>query len=196
MAFTYFEDRKRSLEGTTYETARIIEDWEAENDQGIRRGPASADIVITEFVDFECPFCKRFAPTIDSIVREHPHDVAVVFHHLPLPMHENAIPAAIAAECAERQGQFWEMHDAIFSASVALGEIDWVDVAERADVPNTSVFRRCLEQPVDSFPRIDYGRRLAEREGVRSTPTTWVNGRVIGVTTELIRELVYRLQSP
>lgn len=190
MAGVYFRDRQRGPEIPTYETARIVEDWESENALGIRRGATDARVVITEFIDFQCPFCAALAPTIDSLVTMFRNDVAVVFHHFPLPGHENAVPAAIAAECAAEQDRFWPMYEALFQRQSALGSTEWESFAEDARVPDVGVFSDCINRPADSFTRITLGRALGTRTGVTATPTTWVNGRVFRPTVEHIRELL------
>ena len=79
-------------------------------------GDPGARVVITEFSDFECPFCQRWyyetLPEIRGLVGE---DVAIAFLHFPLTqIHPNAATAHAAAECAGNQGEFWGMHDLLF----------------------------------------------------------------------------------
>lgn len=183
MAYTYFQERRPSQGAGT----REIADWERENEIGIRSGPADAVVVITEFVDLQCPFCAALAPIIDSIAAEFPDDVAVVFQHFPLQSHEHAIPAAIAAECAERQARFWPMYRLLLSGQRSF---PWEQFAEDAGVSNLAAFADCMTLPQDSFPRIAAGRALGERTGVVGTPTTWVNGRVARPTMEMVRGML------
>jgi protein-disulfide isomerase len=57
--------------------------------------------------------------------------VAVIFRHFPLQkIHNRAIPAAVAASCAGRQGRFWEMHDALFSTELVNQKSDYVELAD------------------------------------------------------------------
>jgi protein-disulfide isomerase len=75
------------------------------------------------FSDFECRYCGSFAKDTWGRLREEYVDRAkllVAFRHLPLPIHAAAFPAAQAAECARRQGKFWEMHDLIFGDQARL----------------------------------------------------------------------------
>ncbi|MEM6993235.1 MAG: thioredoxin domain-containing protein, partial [Myxococcota bacterium] len=78
-------------------------------------GPEDALVTIVEFSDFQCPYCSRMAPVAHQIVERNP-DVRFVFRNLPLSMHKQARPAALAAVAAGRQGKFWEMHDKLFGA--------------------------------------------------------------------------------
>ena len=79
-------------------------------------GDPGARVIVMEYSDFQCPFCRRWyndsLPSIRDLVGE---DVAVAFLHFPLvQIHPNAVGAHFAAECAGEQGKFWEMHDLLF----------------------------------------------------------------------------------
>ncbi len=88
----------------------------ADNDPII--GNPDAPITIIEFSDFQCPFCARFhVQTLPSIMEEYIEQgkVKLVFRDFPIQnIHPNALPASIAAECANDQGKFKEMHDILF----------------------------------------------------------------------------------
>lgn len=79
-------------------------------------GATTAKVVIAEFSDFQCPFCKRWVDqTLAHIRAEVGPDVALAFLHFPITqIHPNAGNAALVAECAKAQGKFWEMHDLLF----------------------------------------------------------------------------------
>ena len=156
-----------------------IENWREESNLGIRIGPAEARMVVTEFMDFTCPFCAMVVPAVDSLLARHPTDVALVFQHFPLgrPL---STPSAIASECAERQGKFKPMYRLLFSQQKSLGSKDWVTFAEEAGIQDLAAFDACVAMPADSFPRIGAGRDLGMRRNVNGTPTLYVNGRPFG----------------
>src|SRR5258706_118182 len=82
-------------------------------------GDESAPVEVTEFGDFECPQCGRFATLTEPDVRSRlvaGGQIRYRFIDYPLDMHRNTWNASIAAACADEQGRFWEMHDAIFAA--------------------------------------------------------------------------------
>ena len=54
------------------------------------KGPENAKVTVVEFSDFECPYCKRGADTVEQILKAYPNDVRVAFKNLPLPFHKNA----------------------------------------------------------------------------------------------------------
>jgi protein-disulfide isomerase len=88
----------------------------ADNDPVI--GDPDAPITIIEFSDFQCPFCARFdSQTLPSIMEEYIEQgkVKLVFRDFPIEsIHPNAVPAHVAAECANDQGKFKDMHDILF----------------------------------------------------------------------------------
>ena len=88
----------------------------ADNDPVI--GDPNAPISIIEFSDFQCPFCARFhIQTLPSILEEYVDQgkVKLIFRDFPIQnIHPNALPASVAAECANEQGKFKEMHDKLF----------------------------------------------------------------------------------
>ncbi|MBI4080234.1 MAG: DsbA family protein [Candidatus Levybacteria bacterium] len=80
-------------------------------------GNANAAIKIVEFSDFECPFCRRFYEDTLPLIKKNYIDTgkaALYYRHEPLSIHPMAKPFAKAAECANEQNKFWEMHDLIF----------------------------------------------------------------------------------
>jgi protein-disulfide isomerase len=86
--------------------------------EGYVMGSPTAKLEVTEFGDFECPQCGRFATLTEPDVRTHlvqPGLIRYRYIDYPLPMHANTWNASRAAACADAQGKFWEMHDAIFA---------------------------------------------------------------------------------
>jgi protein-disulfide isomerase len=81
-------------------------------------GNPNAPITIIEFSDFQCPFCAKFhIQTLPKIIDEYIKEgtVKLVFRDFPIQsIHSNALPASLAAECANEQGKFKEMHDKLF----------------------------------------------------------------------------------
>jgi len=78
-------------------------------------GNPDAKITIIEYSDYECPFCKRFHPTIERIVKESGGNVNWIYRHYPL--HQNSFERLIAAECvAQLKGNdaFWKYSDLLF----------------------------------------------------------------------------------
>jgi len=111
------------------------------------KGSRSARVAILEFSDFECPFCSRFTLTTFPELQKEYLDtgkVQLAFRHLPLDqIHPNARKAAEAAECAGKQGKFWEMHDAMFVDPKRLSQMDIQGYAAATGLRKVD-FDRCL----------------------------------------------------
>ncbi len=80
-------------------------------------GNRNARVMIAEFSDFQCPFCKRWTEeNLAGIRSKIGNDVALAFLHFPITqIHPNAGNASIASMCASEQGKFWELHDLLFA---------------------------------------------------------------------------------
>jgi protein-disulfide isomerase len=138
------------------------------------KGPADALVTIVESSDFECPFCKRAAPTLKQVEEAYAGKIRIVFKHNPLPMHANALPAANAAEAAGEQGKFWPMHDALF-ASPSLDRAA-LDQAARTAGLDMKRFAASLDANRGA-ERIRRDQELVRGVGAGGTPTFFINGR-------------------
>ena len=79
-------------------------------------GPADAQVTITEFADYECPYCIQDEPTVKKVLAAYPTQVKLVFKNLPLDIHGRAREKALTAECVGAQGKYWQAHDELFAA--------------------------------------------------------------------------------
>ena len=85
--------------------------------EGYVMGNATAPVEIVEYGDFECGACAQFAIVTEPDIRTklvQSGQARFRFMDFPLQMHQNAVPAHLAAACANDQGKFWEMHDQLF----------------------------------------------------------------------------------
>ena len=85
-------------------------------------------MTIIEFSDFECPFCARWHFDTKGQIEEQyikTGKVKLVYMHYPLSFHPQAMPAALASECAYERGKFWEFHDLIFENQDVLGDSNY-----------------------------------------------------------------------
>jgi len=146
--------------------------------EGPARGSAAAPITIVEFSDFECPFCSRAEETLRKVRDVYGDRVRLVFRDYPLPSHRGAPKAAEAAHCADEQGKFWEMHDRLFSKNGAQQTETELRKAA-ADVGLDEVaFSRCFAS--GKYASIwKSSQEEGARAGVGSTPTFFLNGRMI-----------------
>lgn len=115
------------------------------------RGERNARILLFEYSDLECPFCKRFHPTAKQVVDAYKGQVAWVYRHFPLDqIHSKADKEAEAVECAKDQGgddAFWKLTDKIFEVTPANNGLNLDDLPKLAGEVglNQSTFKTCLD---------------------------------------------------
>jgi len=137
---------------------------------------SSNAVIITEFSDFQCPYCKRAAGVVEQVRHAYGERVKVVFKQMPLSMHRQAFKAAQASVCAEQQGKFWEFHDRLFAATDLS-----VDVLQQIGSEvglNENTLHQCMTA-AESWTRVQTDVAEGERLGVSGTPTFFVNGKPI-----------------
>lgn len=156
------------------------------------KGAAEPLVTVVEFSDFQCPFCGRFAQTLDELVLAYPKDVRVVFMQFPLPMHPDAELASKATIAAAAQGKFWAMHDLAFENRTKLGRDDLVGYAEDLGL-DVAEFEADLDSE-QTKKRLEKEKALGRQLGVRGTPTFFINGlRQSGaMDADALAELVER----
>jgi protein-disulfide isomerase len=144
---------------------------------GPATGPSTAPVTIVEFSDFQCPYCSRLTPTLDQVKKKYGDKVRIVFRQFPLPMHQNAEKAAEAALCANDQGKFWQLHDAMFSNQGALAvdqlKAKAVELGLKADD-----FNKCLDSGA-KVAVIEADKKAGSEAGVNGTPAMFINGRFL-----------------
>jgi protein-disulfide isomerase len=134
------------------------------------RGPEDALVTIVESSDFECPFCKRTVPTMKKIAETYGGKVRFAFKHNPLPMHPNAIPAAMLAEEARVQrgsDGFWAVHDKLLAVPV-LDRAAMEKAGLEAGLPAADV--RAAIDGQRYLTRIQVDQALMAPLGARGTP--------------------------
>jgi protein-disulfide isomerase len=139
-------------------------------------GPPDAAVIVVEFSDFQCPFCRASQVTLKQILREYKDRVRLVFKHLPLDIHAEAFASAQAAYCAGEQMSFWKYQDALFSSD-DLSVETLTRIASDVGL-NVSKFRDCLNSE-GSRNHILQDTRDARQFGITSTPTFLVNGKLV-----------------
>ncbi|TYL52190.1 Na+/H+ antiporter NhaA [Nocardioides sp. BGMRC 2183] len=135
-------------------------------------GPVDAPLTLVEYLDYECPFCARVSGVGDELRAHFGDELRYVTRHLPLPVHPHAELAALAAEAADRQGRFWEMHEVLFANAAELELEDLLGYAATLDL-DVEQFARDLDAD-EVARRIERDVASAEASGVRGTPTFFV----------------------
>ena len=154
--------------------------------QGYLVGSPTAPVEITEFADFECPSCGQYATLTEPDVRTrlvNTGKVRVRYLDFPLDMHKNTWAASLAAACANDQGKFWEMHDAIFAAQdkwngEATGNprkvLEGIATGLGLD---KSKYGSCMDAETHRA-QILANQQEGMRRGVNSTPSFLIGGKL------------------
>ena len=152
-------------------------------------GNPDAPITIVEFSDFQCPFCARFhTQTLPLLLEEYIEQdkVKIVFRDFPIQsIHPNALPASIAAECANDQNKFREMHDVLFEKQNSWNRVETNDALSlfsqyASDMElDQEIFDSCLTSG-KHIPEIQNDLNDGRDYGVSGTPGFFVGNDQIG----------------
>jgi len=141
------------------------------NDGRPHLGNPEAKIKIVEFFDFNCPYCRESYPIIRKISTQHKNDVEIILRNYPL-IEESSKTLALAGECANEQGLFWNLHDNFFQTNAPAEKI--ILLAKKSGL-NMTQFTSCLENQ-KYIANVNKDIMLAEQIGARGTPTWVING--------------------
>ena len=139
----------------------------------------SRPVTVVEFMDLECPFCRRSHLALEGVADEFVDSVAHFVVHYPLDIHRFARPAARAAECAALQDRFAEYVHVVFLKQDSLGLKDWSSYANESGIRDAVGFQECVAQ-TGLVPRVEDGLEIGEELDVQSTPTVIINGWRLG----------------
>lgn len=141
------------------------------------KGAKDAKLVLVEYSDTECPFCKRFHPTVLQVMKEYEGKVAWVYRHFPLSFHPNAAKQAEATECAAEVGgndAFWKYLDTVFERTAAGGtgfdNANLVPLAKELGL-NEAKFKACLESGKYAS-KVSNDLKEGQAAGIDGTPGT------------------------
>jgi len=141
-------------------------------------GKRDALITIVQYSDFQCPYCSRVEPTMDQVKSTYGDKVRVIWKDNPLPFHQNAKPAAEAAQGVFALGgndAFWKWHDTAFKNQGSLSAESYVKWATDAGVKDIAAFKAGLDSHKWA-DRVDADLSAGKAAGVQGTPAFFVNG--------------------
>jgi protein-disulfide isomerase len=152
------------------------------------KGPAEAPVEVVEYADFQCPACANFVSSplyaqLQSYVEA--GQVRYIFHDFPLSQHHNAPIASQAAYCAGDQGQYWDMHEAIF-----LRQSQWSNMSNQAAASafaamgaelgmDGEALAACINGNQQHQQHVQSAFQSAIAANIQATPTFVVNGRSV-----------------
>ncbi len=142
-----------------------------------RGSTSTASLVVVQFADYNCVYCRLTEPEIRQATQAFPTQARLVWRDLPLNADQaDGLLPSLAARCAQDQGKFWEMHDALF-ATAKLNRKGVSSAAQSAGL-EMGAFETC----VDSNKHANALRAeiaLARSSGITNTPTLFVGNQVI-----------------
>lgn len=158
---------------------------EEKNNEGIElvdhiKGNSEAVVSLVEYSDLQCPACAGFQPVVKTLLEEYGDQIRFEYKHFPLPIHQHAVAAAVAAEAAAQQGMFFEFHDLMFEnqsvwASLPTPTLTFMQYADQLGL-DMDLFRRHLRASV-LRDRVMADLNEGVELGVSATPTFFLNGQ-------------------
>lgn len=145
------------------------------------KGNPRADVRIVEYADFRCGHCRYGALWLKKFMRDNPEKLYLEYRYYPLNVRDGAFPSRFA-ECALRQGKFWEVYDELMARQREwmrlVNPVDFfLDIAQNEGMGLDNL-TACWEDPAvyeDIIAVKHAGREL----GVKATPTYFINGKMI-----------------
>jgi protein-disulfide isomerase len=140
------------------------------------QGSIDAPVALLEYGDYECPFCGEVQPIVREIQRRLGDALCFAFRHFPLTnVHPHAEHAAEAAEAAGEQGNFWAMHETLFTNQNALDDESLAEYAAALGLDEMRLIREVVSGAYAGRIREDF--RNGVRAGVNGTPCFFINGK-------------------
>ncbi len=162
------------------------------------RGSPQAPVMIVEFSDFQCPFCRKVQSTLKNLLEKYQGQVSLAYRDFPLRgMHSQAESAAEASRCALEQGKFWEYHDLLFGNPDKLNRSGVAGMAQSLGL-NERQFDTCMSSGKYT-KQVEQDLQDGIRAGVEGTPGIFINGILLnGAQPETAFEKVIRseLEAP
>lgn len=145
------------------------------------KGKTDAPLTLVEYGDYQCPACAVYYPLVKQLLGDYPDKLKIVFRNYPLTqLHNNAFPAARAAEAASLQGKFWEMHDKIYDQQEEWSNLSdpkdkFVSYAESIGLDKNKFLTDYDSQEVKD--KISADVASGDRLVINATPTFYLDGK-------------------
>jgi protein-disulfide isomerase len=157
------------------------------------KGNPDARVKIVEYIDFQCPACAFGVEYLKTFFDQHPNDLYIQVRYFPLTnMHRHAMTSALYSECAARQGKFWQLDDLMIPqqsewAQLISPEPVFQSMAQQVGM-NTDQLNTCLASD-DARKVINDEKSVGQSLGISSTPTYFINNKMVVGTKSLQEEL-------
>ena len=189
-------------ESSTYVTAleKAAKDLPLDKANGTKLGDDNAPIKLTEFEDFQCPFCLKYTATQEpALIEEYVKTgkMQIIYNQFPIVGKGESVQAAIASQCAADQNKFWQYHNLLFLTQAKAGQADpnneKIDVGRYSNAKlkqyasdvglDRVAFDKCFDNSSDKVTLLADQSRLAKSFGINGTPSFLINGSPIGTGT-------------
>ncbi|MCP4996301.1 MAG: thioredoxin domain-containing protein [Gammaproteobacteria bacterium] len=157
------------------------------------QGAKNGSVMVMEFSDFQCPFCRKVQPTIQELHKRYSDKVAFGYRHLPLSIHQEADESAIAVECAREQDKFVQMHNRLYQQQSDQSVDALKKLAKDVGVADLAGFGKCMdEERYRGQVRRDMD--VAASVGITGTPA-FIVGRYDREKGEVVGQILTGSQS-
>lgn len=140
-------------------------------------GGKNASLVIYEYSDFECPYCRKAQKSHSEIRAKYGNRIKWIFKDFPLDSHDNAMTAHIYSNCAAEQGKYWEYFRLLFENSGRLSEENLKDLASSVQM-DSGRLSECSERN-SVRQSVENSRNSGITKGVQGTPTLFIGSRMV-----------------
>lgn len=155
-----------------------------------------APVKITEFFDYQCPFCAATIPALEDALRSYPGKVQLILRNSPLSIHPDSMLAHQAALAAGEQGKFWEMYRLLYANQKRLKPANLLEYARQLNL-DLDLFQRRLQSGFYE-KAVQQDIALAGSLGVNGTPTFFINGqKLVGAqTSQRLKQAIDNVLNP
>ena len=140
-------------------------------------GEEKAPVVITTFSDFQCPHCAQLGEVFQKLLEKNPTSLKIVYKFNPLPNHQFAGAASVAAYAAQQQGKFWQYHDLVYADLRDLTLEKLTQFAEKLGL-NMPQFQQQMNSQ-EAKDKVMKDLQEGRDAGVTGTPAVFLNGRLV-----------------
>lgn len=147
-------------------------------------GNGAKNVTLTEYGDFQCPACGAYYPVVKAVVEKYKEDIFFQFSNFPLEsLHQNARAGARAAEAADKQGKYWEMHDQLYQNQTSWQTAGdplslFTAYAKTIGITDTAKFTADYKSSeVNNIINADL--KEGQKLNITATPTFFINGKKI-----------------
>ena len=136
------------------------------------QGNYNAPVTLVVFNDFTCPYCQQYALTLEKLISDYQNKVRLVWKHFPL--NQNYLLAAVASECADEQGKFWQYAHGLYTRQEPYNHDFYLQLAHQLNL-DVDKFETCLSSDkYEAKIKADYYEGVMK--GVLGAPATFING--------------------